>query len=180
MPVHVYETVVLDESGLFRASVLSLADSGLGGRSKLFDFLREAGFELEHGPAWRDRWEARDVLEKLATAAMGAPGPGAEDGVQVGAIIDDLWDAPITIVELSPAVGLSLSAIVAQGGAAVVASKSGNPGLVVAYESCVIVVWFLAGPITGIREGLRKAAEDVTEDYGRDIFRRWLNKRFGR
>jgi hypothetical protein len=178
MLMHFYETAVVESTG-FRASILNLSgfpDSAHGSNSRFF--LRDAGFELEPVRSPSDAFAA---LERLATSSFERDDiPISPEPPDVRGVIEEVWTSPLVIVEASPALGRTLSSILSQGGAAWLAAKTGSAGLVVAYETGLIVVWFVAGPVIGAREGLRQAAEDATRQTGYVVFRDWLNKRFGK
>jgi hypothetical protein len=86
----------------------------------------------------------------------------------VGAVLDELWDEPVLLVESSPVVSKALSGVASQALGAFIATKFGHPVLILPYEAGVAVLWFAAGPIIGAREALRRAAEDAVHDVGRE------------
>jgi len=52
--------------------------------------------------------------------------------------------------------------------------------MALAAEGALIVVWFVAGPVQGVREGLRQAAQDATTVVATELFEKWLRERFSR
>lgn len=185
----VYESVLLAESEQLRASILTLARFPDGTHeSQSRHFLRYAGFsigrDLRHvrwefrrrfGAEAQPSW-LRAALEEVAALTLQGGASSRANDESIGVIIDEIWHAPVVVLESSPAAGKSLSSVGSQLVAAYIVLRSGHPGLVIAYESSLIVIWFVAGPVAGAKEGLRRAAEETAYD----VFKRWLEQRFGR
>jgi hypothetical protein len=78
--------------------------------------------------------------------------------------------APIVVVERSDAVGRAFGTLISGAGAACLGVVEDSMPLVVAYETTLIVAWFVAGPLIGLREGAKEAARSVGRAYFEDLF----------
>ena len=169
---HAYTTTVVSEDGSFKAEVISLPQYfEWEHTAQRFEQLTEA-LDVQRGAEVTEE-SLQDLLQQVAyetPAARRAP-PVAKTQV-----IETVAQEPIVVLERSPAIGSSLTALLSQGAAAHILIAEGKPFLALAFEAGVVVVWFAAGPVQGLREGAR----DATKTVATELLEGWLRKRFSR
>jgi hypothetical protein len=115
------------------------------------------------------------MLQQIAYETPAARRAGV--GV-VTELVQAITEQPVVITEQSAPSGRSLSALMGQAAPAYILVAEGKPFLALAVEAGLIVVWFIAGPVQGAREGLRQAAYDATKTVATEQLERWLRRRF--
>jgi hypothetical protein len=169
-PVRTYTTAVVSEDGSLQAELLSIPQFfELGEQPEGLMWLGEE-FGIQLGASVSEE-SLSSMLGQIAyeSSAGQRAGPNA-----VSQVVQALVDEPVVVVEESPAVGTTLTALVSQAGPAYILVAQGRPFLALAAEAGLVVVWFIAGPIQGAREGLREGTKVVVQE----AFERALRERF--
>ena len=171
-----YTTAVVSEDGALQAEVISIPRYfvGQGAEDPLAGLAADLGVErslpvTEQGLS--------DLLEQLAYETVA--GRDAQP-TAVARISRVVTKEPVVVVEQSPAIGKSLAALVSQGGPAYILFAEGQPFLALAVEGALVIVWFVAGPVQGVREGLRDGAHDATKTVAHEVIETALRERFSR
>jgi hypothetical protein len=175
MPFHSYTTTVISTDGSFAAEVVSvpgyfpsgMAEDPLAALTSELNVVRAAPVTPDH---------LADMLTQLAYESPAARRAVPGDVTQV---VLALANDPLVVIERSPSSGTSLTALLTQGTASVLVAE-GRPFLALVYESGVVLVWFLGGPVQGIRDASREVAHEVWKEYlRRQIRRRFPSRRRG-
>jgi hypothetical protein len=174
--VRAYTTAVVSDDGTLQAEVLSLPDYFAAGTPGDPVAALAEQLDVQTGAHVTEPFLA-DLVEQIAYEAPAArrAGPGA-----VREIVGVLIREPVVIVEHSPANGRSLLGLASQGATGYILIAEGKPFMALAVEAGIVIVWFIAGPVKGVREGLREAAHDATKTVMTEIIENALRRRFAR
>jgi hypothetical protein len=177
---HAYTTTIASGDGSFVAELISLpryfgdAVAQVPAAEQLERLIRDLGVD-RGAPVTEASLES--LLQQIAYET------GAARRVPTAAVVEvvrEVMNEPIVVIERSPAIGTSLLGLISQGVPAYILIADGKPFLALAVEAGVIVLWFIAGPVQGAREGLREAARDATKTVATELLERWLRERFSR
>ncbi|UGS36764.1 hypothetical protein [Capillimicrobium parvum] len=174
--VRAYTTAVVSEDGALQAEILSVPR--FFQRDQSVDPFAALASDLHvERAAPVSEQSLASLLEQIAyeTSAARRAGPNA-----VSELVQAITSEPVVVVEQSPALGKSLMALASQGGPGYILVAEGKPFLALAVEASLVVVWFIAGPIQGAREGLREATHDATRTVATEMIERALRERFSR
>lgn len=176
-----YETALSTASGDVGARILTLPEylrPYLEAHGPLEDVASDLGIELQ------DRIVAPD-LQRMLRAMAEEVGPLLPPTKQrprgeLQELISDMIFEPVVVVERSPGVTRALGTLVSQAGAAYVGAEYDSLFLLVAYETTLIVTWFVSGPAIGFREAAREAAHTVGRPYFEALFATLIERLRGR
>jgi hypothetical protein len=170
-----YTTTILSNDGRVQAEVLSVPRffDGVASAELIGELARTLG--VERGSEVSEA-SLPEMLRQIAyeTSAARTASPGAIDE-----IIAVLTQEPVVIVERSPAVGDTLLGI-SQSGPAYILIAEGKPFLALGVEAGLVIIWFIAGPIKGAREGLREGTQQAFKAVSAELVERALRERFAR
>ena len=171
---HTYTTTIISEDGYLAAEVYSLPHffSDIGSDADLESAAEALGVQLG---TTVNADSLAEMLLQLAFETTAGKRTARQNFDGVRELVDAVVSDPIVVVEESPASGTTLKALAGQG-TVVVLIAEGKPFLALAAEGAMFVVWFVAGPIKGLRE----AAHDATKTVATELLERWLRERFSR
>jgi hypothetical protein len=166
----------VSEDGSLQAEILSVPRFLGGDQSGDWVAVLESELNVEHAAPVSEQSLQR-LLEEIAyeTAAGRRAGPGV-----IRPLVREIAFEPVVIVEQSAPFGKSLMALLSQGGPGYIFVAQGKPFLALAVEAGVTVVWFVAGPVQGVRDALREAAYDATKPVATELIESALRERFAR
>jgi hypothetical protein len=175
-----YETALSTESGDLGVRILSLPEylrPYLEAHGPLEDVASNLGIELQ------DRIGATDLqrmLRAMADEVTPFRPPTQRPRGELQELISDVIFEPVVVVEESPGVTRALGTLVSQAGAAYVGTEYDSLFLLVAYETTLIVAWFVSGPAIGFREAAQEAAHTVGRPYFEALFATLIERLRGR
>jgi hypothetical protein len=97
-------------------------------------------------------------------------------------LLAEVLFAPVVIVEESDPRGRAFGTLVTQAfpSYAYIAEGHGALGLIVLYETSLILLWFAGGPAQGLRDAAESAARKVSEPYFEELLQSFVDRRQGR
>jgi hypothetical protein len=171
-PVHAYPTTVVASDGSFAVEISSFPGY-FEDRDPAQEFERlSLELDLQQGA----EVTADNVID-LLTQISYETGAAKRAPLEVRSeLIATVAQEPLVIREQSAPTGSSLVALLSQGVPGYILFAEGRPFLALGVEGALFLVWFISGPVKGLRE----AAHDATKTVATELLEDWLRKRITR